>query len=133
MVFSQDAGLRYTWAHNPKIAEPERNMIGKTDEELYSAEDAERLTQIKNRVLVTGNGVRQEIAWTVYGEKRMFDLTVEAVLDGAGRISGITGAAVDITERKRLQDDVLRISELEQRRIGRICMTAFASNWRGSN
>ena len=118
MVFSQDANLRYTWAHNAPVEDPDRNMIGKTDEDLFSAEDAERLTQIKNRTLITGVGVRQEIPWTIHGQKRTFDLTVEAIADAAGRPAGITGAAVDVTDRKRLEDDVLRISELEQRRIG---------------
>ncbi|HWD20335.1 MAG TPA: response regulator [Verrucomicrobiae bacterium] len=117
-VFSQDASLRYTWSHNTSVENAEQSIIGKTDEDLLPPEDAERLTQIKNRVLMTGAGIRQEVTLLIHGQKRTFDLTVEAVSDGDGRITGLTGAAMDITERKRLEDDVLRISELEQRRIG---------------
>ena len=35
-----------------------------------------------------------------------------------GRITGITGAAMEVTERKRLEEEILQISEMEQRRIG---------------
>src|ERR1019366_4508447 len=40
------------------------------------------------------------------------------VADAAGRIKGITGAAMEVTERKRLEEEILQISEMEQRRIG---------------
>ena len=39
-----------------------RDMLGKTDAELFPAEEADRLTQIKARVLMTGTGLRQEIS-----------------------------------------------------------------------
>ena len=38
--------------------------------------------------------------------------------DAAGRHTGITGAAMEMTERKRLEEEILQISEMEQRRIG---------------
>ena len=52
------------------------------------------------------------------GRKHFYDLTVEPVRDALGRITGITGAAMEVTERKRLEGEILRISEMEQRRIG---------------
>ena len=117
-VFNQDADLHYTWFHNMPFAEPEKNVLGRTDEDLFPQTEADRLVQIKTRVLMTGTGARQEVSCTVNGEQRVFDLTVEPVRDTSGRIIGITGAAMDITEHKRLEKEVLQISELEQRRIG---------------
>ncbi len=117
-VFNQDANLRYTWFHNMPIAEPEKTVLGKTDEDLFPQSEADRLVQIKTRVLATGLGLRQEVNCTVNGETRIYDLAVEPVRDPAGKIVGITGAAMDITESKRLEREVLQISELEQRRIG---------------
>ncbi len=117
-VFNQDTDLRYTWFHNMPIPEPEKNVLGKTDEDLFPQNEADRLIQIKMRVLASGVGVRQEVNCTVQGEQRAYDLTVEPVRDGHGTIVGITGAAMDITEHKRLEKEVLQISELEQRRIG---------------
>ncbi|EEF63089.1 hybrid sensor histidine kinase/response regulator [Pedosphaera parvula] len=117
-VFNQDTELRYTWFHNMPFAEPGKNVFGKTDEDLFPQAEADRLVQIKMRVLMTGTGVRQEVGCTVKDGQRVYDLTVEPVRDAEGRIVGITGAAMDITEHKRLEKEVLQISELEQRRIG---------------
>jgi signal transduction histidine kinase len=103
---------------NESVVRMQKEMIGKTDSELFPAEEADRLIQIKARVLMTGTGLRQEISLTSIGQKRFYDLTVESVRDAAGQVTGITGAAMDVTERKRLEEEILQISELEQRRIG---------------
>ncbi|MGA3178875.1 MAG: response regulator [Verrucomicrobiota bacterium] len=118
MVFNQDAALRYTWVHNAPIGLPEKNFIGKTDEQIFPAEEADRLRQIKARALATGTGLRQEVSCTLGGSRHFFDLTVELVRNPAGEITGITCAAMDISGRKRLEQEVLHISEMEQRRIG---------------
>jgi hypothetical protein len=118
LVFNQDTNLRYTWVHNMPAGWSETHFIGKTDEEIFPAGEADRLTQIKARVLATGTGMRQEVSCTLNETERFYDLTVEAVRDVSGSITGITGAAMEITERKRLEQEVLQISEMEQRRIG---------------
>ncbi|MGA2554983.1 MAG: response regulator [Verrucomicrobiota bacterium] len=118
MVFNQDAKLRYTWVHNQAVVQMGGDMLGKTDTELFGGEVADRLTQIKARVLLTGAALRQEISRTAGGEQHFYDLTVEPVRDGQGQITGITGAAMEVTERKRLEEQILQISEMEQRRIG---------------
>jgi PAS domain S-box-containing protein len=118
MVFNQDADLRYTWVHNAPVGLSEKNFIGKTDPEIFPAEEAGALTRIKTRALASGRGLRQEVSCTLGGARHFFDLTVETVRNPAGEITGITCAAMDVTERKRLEEEVLRISEMEQRRIG---------------
>jgi PAS domain S-box-containing protein len=117
MVFNQDTDLRYTWVHNEAVMQADKEMIGRTDTELFPAEEADRLTQIKARVLVTGTGLRQEISRAA-GQKHIYDLTVEPVRDPGGPITGITGAAMEITARKRLEQEILQIGEMEQRRMG---------------
>ena len=118
VVFNQDTNLHYIWCHNMPIADPEKTVLGKTDDNLFPQNEADRLVQIKLRVLASGVGVRQEVNCTINGEQRVYDLTVEPVQDATGQIIGITGAAMDVTEHKRLEKEVLQISELEQRRIG---------------
>ena len=117
-VFNQDTDLRYTWFHNMPVADPERTVLGKTDADLFPEAEADRLVQIKMRVLATGLGARQEVNCTIDGEQRVYDLTVEPVRDAGGRMAGITAASMDVTEHKRLEKEVLQISEMEQRRIG---------------
>jgi PAS domain S-box-containing protein len=118
MVFNQDRDLRYTWVHHESVVQAGMEMAGQTDAEVFPPDEADWLTQIKARVLLTGTGLRQEFSHTVNGQKRFYDLTVESVKDHAGHITGLTGAAMDVTERKRLEEEILHISELEQRRIG---------------
>jgi PAS domain S-box-containing protein len=118
MVFNQDAALRYTWVHNESVLHDGGDMLGRTDAELFPAKEAERLTRIKSRVLTTGAGLRREISIAAGGRKHFYDLTVEPVRDAPGRITGITGAAMDVTERKRLEEEIVLISEMEQSRIG---------------
>ncbi len=116
-VFTQDTDLRYTWVHNAPGEESENSLLGKMDSDMFPAREADRLIQIKLRALATGIGLRQEVACTINGTKRVFDMTVEPIKEGL-QVVGITGAALDITEHKRLENEVLQISEMQQRRIG---------------
>jgi two-component system, NarL family, sensor histidine kinase UhpB len=118
MVFNHDTDLRYTWVHNERVMQTDKDMLGHTDAELFPAEEADRLTQIKARVLVTGSGLRQEVSHVAADQKHIYDLTVEPVLNASGQIVGLTGAAMNTTERKRLEEEILQIGEREQRRMG---------------
>jgi PAS domain S-box-containing protein len=66
VLFNQDRDLRYTWIYNPSRGYSVDEVEGKTDAELLSAEDAERLTRIKRRVIETGTSAREEVelTWT---------------------------------------------------------------------
>ena len=109
VLFNQDRDLRYTWIYNPSRGYSVDEVEGKTDAELLSAEDAERLTRIKRRVIETGTSAREEVELTSGGIKNVYDLNIEPMLDPLGEISGITCVALDITERKRAEE---RIREL---------------------
>jgi signal transduction histidine kinase len=47
-----------------------------------------------------------------------YELTVEPTREPPGRIPGITAAALEAAGRKRLEGEILRVIEMEQRRIG---------------
>ena len=117
-VFQHDADLRYVWIQNPPLNQSEKTLLGKTDSDLYPGDEADRLIQLKARVLASGKGLRQEVCTTINGAKQYFDLTIEPIRSISGEVTGLTCAALDITERKRLEQEVLQISEVEQRRIG---------------
>jgi PAS domain S-box-containing protein len=109
VLFNQDRDLRYTWIYNPSRGYSIDEVEGKTDAELLSADDAERLTRIKRRVIETGTSAREEVELTSAGIRNVYDLNIEPMLDALGKISGITCVALDITERKRAEE---RIREL---------------------
>jgi PAS domain S-box-containing protein len=106
-VFSQNSELRYTWIYNPNPETQLQRAIGQSDAEIMAAEDAKRLTAIKQRVLTTGVGTREEVFVTVKEEIRYYDLTVEPLLGSTGDVVGITCAATDITSI-RIREQQLR-------------------------
>jgi PAS domain S-box-containing protein len=102
-VFNQDADLRYTWAYNPQFGLPAEEMLGRTDSELFSPETADYLMTLKQKVLDTGKGAREEAWLTREGKSHCYDLTVEPLHDDSGRLGGVTCVAVDVTERNQLE------------------------------
>ena len=113
-LFNQDQTLRYTWVHNPAFNQSDQEIIGNTDFELFPDEGATRLTQLKRRVLETGIGTREEVPIFTDGQQYCFDLTIEPLHNPNHEIIGITCAAVDISDYKRIEL-ALRQSEAQAR------------------
>ncbi len=99
LICNQDKDLRYTWVHNPGVQFFNREILGKTDADLLSEEEAERLTAIKNQVLKSGVGIRLDVPTTINGRLYLYDLNVEPSRDAAGNIIGVTCAMTDISNR----------------------------------
>ncbi|HEX7154503.1 MAG TPA: ATP-binding protein [Thermoanaerobaculia bacterium] len=97
---TQDRDLRYTWLHNPLTFQPEE-LLGRTDLEVMDAEDGEILTLIRADVLRSGVGRREIIRIRRGGHVVFCDLVVEPIRDEEDNITGLTTAAVDITDRVR--------------------------------
>lgn len=123
VVFSQDMELRYTWIHNPSPAFDAATVLGKTDAELLSERDAARLIEFKRNILTTGLPARQEMEVHVDGRSIYYDLFVEPMREaaeagggtGLGRVIGLMGVAVDVTERKRAEQATLEAkAQLEE-------------------
>jgi len=115
LVFEQDLALRYIWYYNAVTAGT--TFVGRTDEEMLSAEDAAVLTRLKRRAL-RGESVREEVSVTVGGERREYREVVEPMRDHAGNIFGIIGSATDITEDKRTQQRLQDSLAFRERLIG---------------
>jgi PAS domain S-box-containing protein len=106
IVFTQNRELRYTWIYNPTFGLKPEDILGKTDSELISAADAQRLMAIKQRVLDTGISTREEVCITIPEGIRYYDLTVEPLRNEFQEVVGITCAAIDITEHKLAQEKI---------------------------
>lgn len=125
VVFNQDRDLRYTWVYNPQHGKKPEEILGRTDIDILYPDDATRLTEIKQRVLLTGNGVREEVHASQNGEFSYYDLTVEPLRDEFDRVVGITGAAIDITDRKRTEAQ-LQIRAQQQAAIAHLGQRALS-------
>jgi PAS domain S-box-containing protein len=107
VVFNQDLDLRYTWVYNLQ-GYTDQSIIGKTDADVYSAEDADRLTALKRRVMAVGLLTREEVSVTVGDKTTYYDMTLDPLFDESGTVIGITCAATDITERKQIYEQMQR-------------------------
>ena len=110
-VYQQDRELRYTWIYNPLTAFTPEDIIGKTDADFVSAAEAAHLTALKQRVLTSGESVQEEVQTTSDAGVHILDLTVEPLRDSQGSIIGVTGAAIDVTERRQLEQRTRSVLE----------------------
>ncbi len=110
-VFNQDRNLRYTWVYNPQEGWNEQDYLGKTDEEIFDAATAGRMTALKRPVLETGRGTRQEFALTARGQTHYCDVTVEPLRDAAGVVIGINCACVDVTHLRQVTEELREAKE----------------------
>ena len=68
--------------------------------------------ELKRRVLETGAGVRAELPVTYHGFTYYYDFAFEPLRDASGQVIGLTCIALDITERRKAEDQVHRQAEL---------------------
>jgi len=102
----QDTSLRYTWLQNPHMGFTMEESIGKTDWDLLPQDLADRMGEIKRRVVATGVGERAEIP-TVPGDKQSeyFELIVEPIWSAETEtLLGITCSGMDVTEDRRRRE-----------------------------
>ncbi len=113
VLFQQDLELRYTWLQNPAPGFDDFHAIGKRDTDLMErAADAAVTEALKREVIRTGVSQRQEVTVQIAGVGRHYDLLLEPLRDAAGLISGVTCAAIDITERKQAEEALARLAAI---------------------
>jgi PAS domain S-box-containing protein len=117
-VFEQDTSGRYRWVYNPPLGYDTREVLGRTNDELVAPEDAARMNALDRVVLETGERVHQEVRLSLKGEKRHLLVSQEPLRDGSGAIVGLTGAATDITDQKRAQEQLAQALAFRERMIG---------------
>ncbi len=102
-LYAQDRDLRYTFMFNPAPGFAPDFAIGRRDEDFMAPQYAAQLTALKQRVLDSGQPLREQIETDAGGEVIAFDLMIEPRRDTTGAVTGITGVAVDITARRRAE------------------------------
>lgn len=100
MVYTIDRQLRTTWIHNPMLAFTASQVIGNRLDEVVPKDDVAEFLALNQWVLVAGRETRQEVRIQWEGNTYHLDVSVEPLRDPWGRIVGITGAAMDITQNK---------------------------------
>jgi PAS domain S-box-containing protein len=102
-VAIQDRDQVFQWAYNQRTWDTEQ-IVGKRDHDLFSAEDAEWLKEIKGEVLKSGTEIRVERWLTSHGQRVFVDLLLQPMRDASGQITGIGLSTVNLTDKKLLED-----------------------------
>jgi len=110
-IFLKDMAGRYLFANRHTrefFGKSMEEIVGQTDEAFFDAASAEQIRANDLQVLVKGRTVRTEESdlKTTGGEPKTF-LTVKLPLrDEAGNIYALCGISTDITDRKRMEDQM---------------------------
>jgi len=111
MMCHQDRQLVYTWAYNPTNVTGEK-VLGKRDSDLLAnTDEVEALTNFKRGVIDSGKPARAHFELHIRGRAYQFDVVCEPTRDGNGEVTGITCAAMDITDHVNLQAQLRRQAE----------------------
>jgi PAS domain S-box-containing protein len=99
-IFTQDRALRYTSASTSMFDRGTADIVGRTDQDLLPSEDGSAVVALKRIALETGGPADGELGVANGATRHWYDFHIEPLRDVTGGIIGLTGAAVDITERK---------------------------------
>lgn len=104
-------------------------MIGKTDNDMPWAIQAEYLRNVDRKVMQSGRTLTLEEPLELPdGTKKVFFSTKLPLRDESNHVSGILGISIDITDLKRLEADLIRAKE--QAEAANEAKTAFLENMR---
>ena len=100
-VFNQDLKLRYTWMYQPQLGYTVQEVLGKTDYDLLPRAAAEQSAAAKREALAKNAVVQRELRVDWKDGPKIYVLMVEPLRNAAGVVTGLTGATLDVTERRR--------------------------------
>lgn len=99
-ILMQDRDLRYLWVINPQLGLKTTDMIGRTDDDFLSPTDAQKLTDLKHRVLSSGQPQHVEVSLADrHGTVHHFAGIYTPTRDGAGNVTGLLGYFRNVTDQ----------------------------------
>jgi len=105
-ILFQNKDLIYNWVINSTPLMAMEQVIGKTDFDLFSPEEANRFQTIKKELLINGQCHYEEIPFTQNNTVQYFSLFFQAWCDDNEEIIGITTYLHDITGRKKTEQEL---------------------------
>jgi two-component system, cell cycle sensor histidine kinase and response regulator CckA len=88
-------------------------IVGKTDNEIFPAPEAEVIRGFDREVMESGQMLTTEDMLTSAGTARLYLTTKNPYRDPQGKIIGVLGISVDITERRRMEQHLQKSQRME--------------------
>jgi PAS domain S-box-containing protein len=116
VVATLDRDLRYTWVHNPLGGFAPEEVLGKKVGVSTDPDTTEKMRKSLENVLTTGESVSWETKIKGKTGDMFLDSHAEPLRNAKGEVTGIAIISIDITERKKAEDELRKArDELEVR------------------
>jgi PAS domain S-box-containing protein len=119
-VYVKDAKMKYLFcneAYAQMIKMRPLDIQGRTDRELFSQEKADKYLAGELRIWSSGQAMEVEENRFVNGEERTFLATRRLIKGEEGDITNLLGVLIDVTERKRQEEQWKQLSVERSRQI----------------
>jgi two-component system, cell cycle sensor histidine kinase and response regulator CckA len=116
VVFVKDVQGRYVMINTPgarMISSTVPDVIGKPDEELFPPETARIIRSTDALIIQTGKPQTYEFTTTLAGASHTFLSTKSPYFDPQGKIIGLIGFSLDITDRRKLEEQLRQTQKME--------------------
>lgn len=114
-IFIKDSQSRYISVNagmERLFGTSREHLIGRTDLELFGPEEGAN-NQETDRRAMAGEMVEKEHTTTIRGESLIFHVCKVPMRNPDGAVTGICGIARDVTEKRRLEAELVRSDKLE--------------------
>ena len=127
LIFIKDCDgvyLAYNKASAAFTGIPESEQIGRSDFDLFDQKTAQKIAINDREVLDNGTSVRTEEWMTSHdGSRVLLDMMKFPIFGNDGHVHGLVGIGRDITERKRIEEELIR--SREEARVATIAKSQF--------
>lgn len=116
LIFAKDQKGRYQLVNRKfeeSIGMDRDSVLGKTDAVLYPEADAVLFRQHDLAVMASGKTIEMEEDLQCSSGKRSFLSIKFPLRNDAGEISGVCGMATDITDRKKIQQEIEKMAQTD--------------------
>ncbi|XP_010928625.1 probable histidine kinase 1 [Elaeis guineensis] len=112
VIGHQDKELRYRFIYNHFPRLEEEDIIGKTDEEIFSGAGVKEIQDFKREVLERGSPAKREITFDtpLFGSKT-FMIYVEPVFSKTGDRIGVNYMGMDVTDQVAKREKMAKLRE----------------------